>query len=105
MLCNELGDNAAIYRLGGGVFLIAQPWERESNALEFAEKLQELVGDFRMEVDDHIVHQSITIGAAQLHASGDMNTALNLCRRALDAARQAGESQIANEKFIHPLDA
>ena len=107
MLCNELGDNAAIYRLGGDVFLIAQPWERESHALEFAEKLQELVGDFRMEVDDHIVHQSITIGAAQLRSSGDMNTALNLCRRALDAARQAGESQIqiANEKFIRLLDA
>ena len=107
MLCNELGDNAAIYRLGGDVFLIAQPWERESHALEFAEKLQELVGDFRMEVDDHIVHQSITIGAAQLRSSGDMNTALNLCQRALDAARQAGESQIqiANEKFIRLLDA
>ena len=75
--------------------------------MEFAETLQELVGGFTINVDGHTVRQSITIGIAKLPANQDFNTALNLCQRALDAARAAGESQIqiANDKFIRLLDA
>ena len=107
LLRNEMGDDAAVYRLGGDVFMIVQKWDEETQSLEFAETLQELVGGFTINVDGHTVRQSITIGIAKLPANQDFNTALNLCQRALDAARVAGESQIqiANSKFISVLDA
>ena len=107
MLGHELGDDASVYRLSGDVFMIVEQWENETQALEFAETLQELVGAFTMNVDGHTVRQSITIGIAKLSANQELNTALNLCQRALDAARAAGESQIqiANDKFIRVLDA
>ena len=107
LLRNEMGDDAAVYRLGGDVFMIVQHWDGETQSLEFAETLQELVGGFTINVDGHTVRQSITIGIAKLPAKKDFNTALNLCQRALDAARVAGESQIqiANDKFIRVLDA
>ena len=107
LLRNELGDDAAVYRLGGDVFMIVQQWDGETQSLEFAETLQELVGGFTINVDGHTVRQSITIGIAKLSANQELNTALNLCQRALDAARVAGESQIqiANSKFISVLDA
>ena len=107
LLRNEMGDDAAVYRLGGDVFMIVQQWDGETQSLEFAETLQELVGGFTINVDGHTVRQSITIGIAKLPANQDFNTALNLCQRALDAARAAGESQIqiANDKFIRLLDA
>jgi EAL domain-containing protein (putative c-di-GMP-specific phosphodiesterase class I) len=65
------------------------------------------VGGFTINVDGHTVRQSITIGIAKLPANQDFNNVLNLCQRALDAARAAGESQIqiANDKFIRVLDA
>ena len=107
LLRNEMGDDAAVYRLGGDIFMIVQHWDGETPSLEFAETLQELVGGFTINVDGHTVRQSITIGIAKLPANQDFNTALNLCQRALDAARAAGESQIqiANDKFIRLLDA
>ena len=107
LLRNELGDDAVVYRLGGDVFMIVQHWDGETQSLEFAETLQELAGGFTINVDGHTVRQSITIGIAKLPAKQDFNTALNLCQRALDAARVAGESQIqiANDKFIRVLDA
>ena len=107
MLSSELGDDASVYRLSGDVFMLVKQWENETQALEFAETLQELVGGFTMSVDGHTVRQSITIGIAKLSANQELNTALNLCQRALDAARVAGESQIqiANAKFIRLLDA
>ena len=107
MLSSELGDDASVYRLSGDVFMIVKQWENETQALEFAETLQELVGGFTMNVDGHTVRQSITIGIAKLSANQELNTVLNLCQRALDAARVAGESQIqiANDKFIRLLDA
>ena len=107
LLRNEMGDDAAVYRLGGDVFMIVQQWDGETQSLEFAETLQELVGGFTINVDGHTMRQSITIGIAKLSANQELNTALNLCQRALDAARVAGESQIqiANSKFISVLDA
>ena len=107
LLRHEMGDDAAVYRLDGDVFMIAAQWEGETQSLEFAETLQELVGGFTINVDQHTVRQSITIGIAQLSAKHELNAALNLCQRALGAARAAGESQIqiANDKFIRVLDA
>ena len=86
LLRNEMGDDTAVYRLGGDVFMITTQWSGETQSLEFAETLQELVGGFTINVDGHTVRQSITIGIAKLPAKQDFNTALNLCQRALDAA-------------------
>ena len=107
LLRNEMGDDAAVYRLDGDVFMITTQWSGETQSLEFAETLQELVGGFTINVDGHTVRQSITIGIAKLPANQDFNNVLNLCQRALDAARAAGESQIqiANDQFIRVLDA
>ena len=107
LLRNEMGDDAAVYRLDGDVFMITTQWSGENQSLEFAETLQELVGGFTINVDGHTVRQSITIGIAKLPANQDFNNVLNLCQRALDAARAAGESQIqiANDQFIRVLDA
>ena len=68
LLRNEMGDDAEVYRLGGDVFMIVQHWDGETQSLEFAETLQELVGGFTINVDGHTVRQSITIGIAKLPA-------------------------------------
>lgn len=107
MLLGELGDNGVIYRLSDDVFMIAEQWKGETNALDFAERLKDLVGTFTIYANGYSVRQSISIGIAKLAINQDLNEALNLCQRALDAAHKKGKSQIqiANDNFIRLLDA
>jgi len=107
MLLGELGDNGVIYRLSGDVFMIAEQWKDETHALNFAERLKDLVGTFTINANGYSVRQSISIGIAKLAINQDLNEALNLCQRTLDAAHKKGESQIqiANDNFIRLLDA
>jgi diguanylate cyclase (GGDEF)-like protein len=82
MLLGELGDNGVIYRLSGDVFMIAEQWKGETNALDFAERLKDLVGTFTINANGYSVRQSISIGIAKLAINQDLNEALNLCQRA-----------------------
>jgi len=50
-----MGDDAAVYRLGGDVFMITTQWSGETQSLQFAETLQNLVGGFTVNVDGHTV--------------------------------------------------
>ena len=93
MLLGELGDNGVIYRLSGDVFMIAEQWKDETHALNFAERLKDLVGTFTINANGYSVRQSISIGIAKLAINQDLNEALNLCQRALDAAHKKGKSQ------------
>jgi GGDEF domain-containing protein len=73
--------------------MIAEQWKGETNALDFAERLKDLVGTFTINANGYSVRQSISIGIAKLAINQDLNEALNLCQRALDAAHKKGKSQ------------
>jgi GGDEF domain-containing protein len=55
MLLGELGDNGLIYRLSDDVFMIAEQWKGETNALDFAERLKDLVGTFTINANGYSV--------------------------------------------------